>query len=99
MRIGRPIWSAGSSLPEPPFAPGPACDVPTRHRRPHGTGDRKSIQPMAHRLGLGSHGRLPHFISAGLWDGQPLQAELVAQANRLVGGPGADLVIDGPKDA
>jgi SRSO17 transposase len=61
-----------------------------------GPGDRKSIQPMAQRLGLGSHDRLHHFISAGLWDGEPLQAELVAQANRLVGGPGAYLVIDGP---
>ena len=59
-----------------------------------GPGDRKSIQPMAQRLGLGSHDRLHHFISAGLWDGEPLQAELVAQANRLVGGPGAYLVID-----
>jgi hypothetical protein len=51
---------------------------------------------MAQRLGLGSHDRLHHFISAGLWDGEPLHAELVAQANRLVGGPGAYLVIDGP---
>jgi SRSO17 transposase len=30
-----------------------------------GPGDRKSIQPMAERLALGSHDRLHHFISSG----------------------------------
>jgi SRSO17 transposase len=30
-----------------------------------GPGDRKSIQPMAHRLGMTSHDRLHHFVSAG----------------------------------
>src|SRR5512143_1256985 len=59
-----------------------------------GPGDRKSVQPMAHRLGMGSHDRLHHFISAGLWDAEPLEAELVRHANRLVGGPDAYLVID-----
>jgi SRSO17 transposase len=59
-----------------------------------GPGDRKSIQPMAHRLGMTSHDRLHHFVSAGLWDAEPLRAELIAHANRLVGGPDAYLVID-----
>jgi SRSO17 transposase len=59
-----------------------------------GPGDRKSTQPMAQRLGLGSHDGLHHFISAGIWDLEPLQAELLDQANRLVGGPDAYLVID-----
>ncbi|MGZ8410652.1 MAG: IS701 family transposase [Hyphomicrobium sp.] len=59
-----------------------------------GPGDRKSVQPMAQRLGMGSHDRLHHFISASLWDAEPLEAELVRNANRLVGGPDAYLVID-----
>ena len=59
-----------------------------------GPGDRKSVQPMAERLGLGSHDRLHHFISAGRWDAAPLEAELLVQADRLVGGPDAYLVID-----
>lgn len=59
-----------------------------------GPGDRKSVQPMAHRLGMGSHDRLHHFISAGLWDAEPLEAELVRHAHRLVGGPDAYRVID-----
>jgi SRSO17 transposase len=59
-----------------------------------GPGDRKSVQPMAQRLGMGSHDRLHHFISASFWDAEPLEAELVRNANRLVGGPDAYLVID-----
>jgi SRSO17 transposase len=59
-----------------------------------GPGERKSVQPMAHRLGLSSHDQLHHFISAGLWDAAPLAAELLTQADRLVGGPDAYLVID-----
>src|SRR5512143_1949935 len=59
-----------------------------------GPGDRKSVQPMAHRLGMGSHDRLHHFISAGPWDAEPLEAELVRHAHRLVGGSDAYLVID-----
>lgn len=59
-----------------------------------GPGDRKSVQPMAQRLGLSSHDRLHHFVSAGIWDAEPLAAELMRQANRLVGGPDAYLVID-----
>src|SRR4029079_5058236 len=49
---------------------------------------------MAERLGLGSHDSLHHFISAGRWDAAPLEAELLAQADRLAGGPDAVLVID-----
>jgi SRSO17 transposase len=59
-----------------------------------GPGERKSIQPMAERLGLGTHDRLHHFVSAGIWDMAPLETELVVQADRLVGGPSAYLVID-----
>jgi SRSO17 transposase len=59
-----------------------------------GPGERKSIQPMAERLGLSTHDRLHHCVSAGIWDMAPLEAELVVQADRLVGGPSAYLVID-----
>lgn len=59
-----------------------------------GPGERKSIQPMAARLGLRSHDALHHFVSAGSWDAEPLGAERLAQADRLVGGPGAVLIVD-----
>src|SRR5215218_3161177 len=59
-----------------------------------GPGDRKSVQPMARRLGLGGHDGLHHFVAAGVWDEASLEAELLAQADRLVGGPGAYLAID-----
>jgi SRSO17 transposase len=59
-----------------------------------GPGDRKSIQPMARRLALGECDQLHHFIAAGVWDAAPLEAELLVQADRLVGGSDAVLVID-----
>ena len=59
-----------------------------------GPGERKSVQPMAQRLGLTSHDGLHHFVSAGRWDAAPLEAERLAQADHLVGGPDAYLVID-----
>jgi SRSO17 transposase len=49
---------------------------------------------MAARLGLRSHDALHHFVSAGQWDAEPLGAELLAQADRLVGGPEAVLIVD-----
>ena len=59
-----------------------------------GPGDRKSIQPMAERLALGEYDQLPHFIAAGVWDAAPVEAELLVQADRLIGGSDAVLVID-----
>src|SRR3979411_2787149 len=59
-----------------------------------GPGDRKSIQPMAERLALGDYDQLHHFIAAGVWDATPVEAELLVQADRLVGGGDAVLVID-----
>jgi SRSO17 transposase len=47
------------------------------------SGERKSIQPMAERLGLGTHDRLHHFVSAGIWDAAPLEVELLVQADRM----------------
>ncbi len=59
-----------------------------------GPGDRKSIQPMAERLALGEYDRFHHFIAAGVWDATPVEAELLVQADRLVGGSDAVVVID-----
>jgi SRSO17 transposase len=59
-----------------------------------GPGDRKSIQPMAERLALGAYDQLHHFVSAGVWDVAPVETELLVQADKLVGGSDAMLVID-----
>src|SRR5262245_19843099 len=59
-----------------------------------GPGDRKSIQPMAERLALGAYDQLHHFVSAGVWDVAPVETELLVQADKLVGGRDAVLVID-----
>jgi SRSO17 transposase len=59
-----------------------------------GPGERKSLQPMAARLGLSGHDQLQHFIASPAWDDGPLWRVLAEQANRLVGGPEAALVID-----
>lgn len=49
---------------------------------------------MAARLGLSGHDQLQHFIASPAWEDEPLWMELGRQADRLVGGPGACLVID-----
>jgi len=59
-----------------------------------GPGERKSVGPMAERLAPGDYDQLHHFVSSGVWDSASLQEELAVQANRLVGGPDAVLVID-----
>jgi SRSO17 transposase len=59
-----------------------------------GPGERKSLQPIAARLAPADYDQLHHFVAVGPWDETPLETELLAQANRLVGGPDAVLVID-----
>src|SRR3954462_1910743 len=59
-----------------------------------GSGGRKSIQPMAERLGLSGHDPLHHFISSPAWDDAPLWRVLAEQVERQVGGEGAVLVVD-----
>jgi SRSO17 transposase len=59
-----------------------------------GPGERKSLQPMAARLGLGGHDQLQHFIASVAWDDASLWSVLAQQADKLVGGPQAWLVID-----
>lgn len=59
-----------------------------------GPGDRKSVQPMAMRSpGIG-YDQLHHFIGGALWDSAPLEEELCRQADALVGGSAAWLIID-----
>jgi|SRR5688572_19561841 len=59
-----------------------------------GPGERKSVQPMASRTPAADYDQLHHFVGAGIWDEAPLERELLVQADRLVGGADAVLVID-----
>ncbi|BDA82930.1 hypothetical protein Sa4125_04720 [Aureimonas sp. SA4125] len=59
-----------------------------------GPGDRKSVQPMAARAGEAGYDQLHHFVAAGIWDSAPLESALLNEADRLVGGACAFLVID-----
>jgi SRSO17 transposase len=59
-----------------------------------GPGERKSLQPMAARLGLSGHDQLQHFVASTTWDDAPLRRLLVEKADALVGGPDAVLVAD-----
>jgi len=49
---------------------------------------------MATRFAPGDFDQLHHFIAAGVWDATPPEAELLVQADRLIGGEAAVLVID-----
>jgi SRSO17 transposase len=59
-----------------------------------GPGDRKSVQPMAMRSSGIGYDQLHHFIGGALWDSAPLEKELCRQADALVGGSDAWLIID-----
>jgi SRSO17 transposase len=62
-----------------------ACSAPVSAR---------ASSRWAARLGLSSHDRLRHFIASLAWDDGPLWRVLALEADRLVGGPGAVLVIE-----
>src|SRR5918997_6743975 len=57
-------------------------------------GERKSVEPLAARVAPGSAEQLHHLIGGSPWATAPLEAALAGEADRLVGGPGAALVID-----
>jgi len=59
-----------------------------------GPGDRKSVQPMAARDNGVNYDQLHHFIGSGVWDAAPLEAALLAEADKLVGCEDALLIID-----
>src|SRR5437868_14313173 len=52
-----------------------------------GPDGRKSLRPLAARLGLGGHDQLQHFIASPAWDDEPLRRVLAGEADALVGGP------------
>ena len=49
---------------------------------------------MAERFAPGDYDQLHHFVAAGVWDATPLETGLLVQADRLVGGSDAVLVVD-----
>ena len=57
-------------------------------------GTRKSMQPIASGLTPAVYNQLHHFISAGTWNEASLEAELLARADQLAGGPDAILIIN-----
>ena len=59
-----------------------------------GVGDRKSVQPMAARDGEVGYDQLHHFIASGVWDAAPLDKALLTEADRMVGGADAWLIVD-----
>src|SRR3954464_11649420 len=59
-----------------------------------GPGGRKSGQPNASRTPGADYDQLHPFVGAGLWNETPLERELLVQADGLVGGADAVLVID-----
>ena len=68
--------------------------APAYLRGPLGPGERKSLQPMAARLGLRGHDQRQHFVASPAWSDAPLRRLLAERADALVGGPDAVLVID-----
>jgi SRSO17 transposase len=54
-------------------------------------GERKSVQPMAARLGLLAHDQLHHVVASPAWDGAALEAVLAAKTEALGGGGDAVL--------
>jgi SRSO17 transposase len=59
-----------------------------------GSGDRKSIQPMAARDGQIGYDQLHHFIASGVWNAAPLEKVLLVEADKMVGSDDAWLIVD-----
>jgi SRSO17 transposase len=57
-------------------------------------GRRKSVEPLAARVAPGQTRQLHHFVSTSSWATEPLARALTVQANALVGGDDALLIID-----
>ena len=57
-------------------------------------GERKSVEPMAGRVCPGQVQGLHHFVSTSPWPHERLERVLAGQADKLVGGPDAVLVVD-----
>ncbi len=59
-----------------------------------GPGERKSVEPLADRVAPGDYAQLHHFVCTSAWDATPLEHVLAEQAQRLVGGDEAVLIVD-----
>jgi len=59
-----------------------------------GPGERKSVEAMAERVAPGSARPLQNFLSSAPWRCAPLEELLAEEADRLVGGLDAVLMID-----
>lgn len=59
-----------------------------------GPSPRKSVEPMAATVAVGDYDQLHHFLSTTAWDAAPVLRMLAATAQRMVGGPGAVLIVD-----
>lgn len=59
-----------------------------------GASGRRCATTMAREMVPEDEEQLHHFVSTSLWDGAPVEAELVRAVNALVGGPEAFLIID-----
>ena len=59
-----------------------------------GSGERKSIQPMAARDEEVGYDQLHHFIADSAWNPTPLEGVLLAQADKMLGDDGAWLIVD-----
>ena len=53
-----------------------------------------SVQPMAARDGGVGYDQLHHFIASSAWNPAPLEKALLTEADRMVGGAQAGLIID-----
>lgn len=56
--------------------------------------ERKSLQPLAEYIAPGQYAQLHHFVTVSPWKKEQLQAALARQAQQLVGGPDAVLIVD-----
>lgn len=59
-----------------------------------GSVERKNLERLADQVALGDYDQLHHFLTTTAWNAAPLLTVLAEQAQRLVGGPGAVLIID-----
>lgn len=59
-----------------------------------GSGDRKSVEPLAARVVPDDYWQVHHFVCTSCWQPEPLERVLTEKAQALVGGPDAVLIID-----
>ncbi|WP_268906335.1 IS701 family transposase [Deinococcus aquaedulcis] len=56
--------------------------------------ERKSLQPLAEHVAPGQYAQLHHFVTVSPWQDDQMGAVLARQAQRLVGGHDAVLIVD-----